>query len=96
VGLGLVALGVLVVALACVGALFVRDRYDRLHLLSPTTSLGGPLIGVGLTVELGLGFTSIEVLFIVALLLVSGSVVSSATGRLLAQNAGDVGGERVE
>ncbi|HEV7208104.1 MAG TPA: monovalent cation/H(+) antiporter subunit G [Mycobacteriales bacterium] len=93
VGLALVAAGVLVVALACVGALLVRDRYDRLHLLSPTSSLGGPLIGVGLTVELGVGFTSIEILFIVLVLFVSGSVVSAATGRLLAQNAGDVSNE---
>lgn len=73
-----------------------RDHYLRLHYVSPVTSLAGPLIGIGLSIENGWGLTTGEILLIVALLFVSGPIEASATGRLFAQSDGTVQSESPE
>ena len=84
----LVAAGVAVMVASAV-ALFAFPRVqDRVHLATPVTSLGLPLVGLGLAVADGWGLTTAEVLFTVFLVAVSGPVVSAAVGRLVAQREG--------
>jgi multicomponent Na+:H+ antiporter subunit G len=86
VGLVLVSLGSAVVVLSAVGAAVMPGGvFNRLHFLSPMTSLGLPLVAVGLCVESGQPFTIAEVLFIALLVGVSGPVLESATGRAAAR-----------
>lgn len=97
VALGFVAAGVVVAVLSALGALAAgRDHYLRLHYVTPITSLAGPLLGVGLTIENGWSLTSGQILFIVGLLAVSGPVAGAATGRLFAQSDGTVDSESPE
>ena len=95
--LGFVTAGVIVAVLSVLGALVAgRDHYLRLHFVTPITSLAGPLVGVGLTIENGWGLTSGQILLVVGLLAVSGPVAGAATGRLLAQSDGTVDSESPE
>lgn len=97
IALGFVAAGVAVAVLATLGALVAgRDHYLRLHYVTPITSLAGPLVGVGLTIENGWGLTSGQILFVVGLLAVSGPVAGAATGRLFGQSDGTVRSESPE
>ncbi len=97
IGLALVSLGCAVIVLAAVGAAVMPGGvFNRLHFLTPVTSVGVPLVAVGLAVQSGQPFTVAELLFIAALLGVSGPVLESATGRAAALNEGIVGGEAPE
>jgi multicomponent Na+:H+ antiporter subunit G len=97
IALGFVIAGTAVAVAAALGALTAwRDRYVRLHYVTPVTSVAGPLIGVGLSIENGWGLTTGEILLIVALLFVSGPIAASATGRLFAQSDGTVETESPE
>jgi multicomponent Na+:H+ antiporter subunit G len=92
----LLGAGLLVAASAALGALAMRDVLDRLHFLTPVTSLAGPLVGAALAVENGWGATTAQILLTVFLLAVAGPVLESATGRMLAQNRGLVPAEEPE
>jgi multisubunit Na+/H+ antiporter MnhG subunit len=97
VALGFVAAGVGVAVLSVLGALVAgRDLYLRQHYVTSITSLAGPLVGVGLTIENGWGLTSGQILLVVGLLAVSGPVAGAATGRLFAQSDGTVDSESPE
>jgi multicomponent Na+:H+ antiporter subunit G len=97
VALAFVTAGTVVAVAAAVGALVSgRDRYLQLHYVTPVTSLAGPLIGIGLSIENGWGLMSGEILLIVVLLFVSGPIAASATGRLFAQSDGTVDSESPE
>jgi multicomponent Na+:H+ antiporter subunit G len=78
----LLGAGVLVTVASSVAALLVRSLYDRLHFLTPVTSLAGPLVGAALAIENGWGTTTGQILFVVLLLAVTGPVLGAATGRL--------------
>lgn len=82
----LLAAGVIIAVAAAVGAVFTRDVYDRMHFLSPVTSVANPLIGLALILANGWGLTSAEIVATVVLLAVTGPVLQSATGRLAAQH----------
>lgn len=83
VALALVAAGTAVSVAASLLALLTRGGFfTRLHLLTPVTSLAGPLIGIGLAVENGLGFTAAQILLIVAGLAVASPALQAATARL--------------
>jgi monovalent cation/proton antiporter MnhG/PhaG subunit len=89
IGLALAGLGCAVVLAACLGALVSRgDVFLRLHFVTPVTSLGVPLIAVGLSVESGQPYVVAELLVIALLLFVAGPVVDTAVGRVAAQNRG--------
>jgi multicomponent Na+:H+ antiporter subunit G len=87
----LVGAGVLVAVASAIGALVVRDVLDRLHFLSPVTSLAAPLVGAGMAVENGWSLASAGTVFTVFLLALSGPVLGSATGRLVTQRQEDRG-----
>ncbi|GAA3440541.1 monovalent cation/H(+) antiporter subunit G [Kutzneria kofuensis] len=86
----LLAAGSLVVVASSIGAVLARDFYRRLHWLTPVTSIGGPLIGIALAVANGWGLTTAIVLLTVAVLGISGPVLTAAVGRVGAQRDGIV------
>ena len=97
IGLTLVAVGCAVVVLASVGAMAMPGGvYNRLHFLTPVTSVGIPLAVLGLCVESGQLFTIAELLFIGLVLAVSGPVLESATGRAAAAAEGRAPEEQLE
>jgi multicomponent Na+:H+ antiporter subunit G len=97
IGLTLVALGSAVVVLSAVGAVVMPGGvFNRLHFLTPMTSLGLPLVAVGLSVDSGQPFTVAELLFIALLVGVSGPVLESATGRAAARQQNHLPGKDPE
>lgn len=89
--LALVALATAVAVASCLAACSAYARpYDRIHYLSPVTSVAGPLLAVGLAIQDGTNLTSAQILFIAALLAIIGPVLTAVTGRLLAQNEGRI------
>lgn len=94
IGLALIAVGTAVAVVATATAVAARDVFDRLHLVTPLTSLSAPLVAAGVCVQSGQPWVIAEVLVIVMLLFVSGPVLESATGRVAAQRAGRVSEEQ--
>jgi multicomponent Na+:H+ antiporter subunit G len=90
---GLLAAGCLVAVASSIAAVVTRDFYRRLHFLTPVTTIAGPLVGLALAVANGWSLTTAIILLTVALLLVSGAVLTSATGRVAAQRDGIVDDE---
>ncbi|KAA9150309.1 monovalent cation/H(+) antiporter subunit G [Amycolatopsis acidicola] len=84
----LVYAGVAVVLLAAAGMLRARALLTRLHLLSPASTVGAPLIGVGLAGENGWHLGTAAILLTVLLLAVTGPVLQSAAARLAANSEG--------
>lgn len=82
----LVFTGVAVMVCSALGAAALSRVYDRLHLLTATTSLGVPLIGVGLIASQGFSEPSAMIAVTVVLIVVSSPVISAATARLTAQH----------
>jgi len=80
--------GVLVTGFSAVAALLLRDALDRLHLLTLATTLGVPLVGLGLVLKNGFSMTTAMVVFICVLLTLSGPVLTAATGKVAAQRHG--------
>ncbi|HKN56291.1 MAG TPA: monovalent cation/H(+) antiporter subunit G [Amycolatopsis sp.] len=74
--------GVAVVIAAAVAMLRARDLLSRLHFLTPATTLGGPLIGLGLVVANGWNLGSATIALTVVLLALTGPVLQSATAHL--------------
>jgi len=97
IGLALTAVGCAVIAFGVLSAVAVRGgMFNRLHLVTSVTSLGAPLVAVGLCVESGQPWVMAEVAFIALMLFVSGPVLESATGRVAAQQRGIVTEEQPE
>ncbi len=97
IALSLVGLGTAVVVLAVIGAVTIGpDLLKRLHYLTPITSLGVPLICAGLCVENGWGMTAGQIIVIGVLLLVTGPILGSATGKLIAEQEDRVRSESPE
>lgn len=89
--LALVALGTALTVASCAGAALVRSSvFDRMHFITPITSLGCPLVALGLSVEQGLGLTTASLLLVAALLFLAGPVLQAAVGRAAAQIEGRV------
>lgn len=94
--LALLFAGVAITVLSALRALLARHVYNRLHFVTPVTSLAGPLIGAALAVNSGWNLTTAEIVVIVVLLAVSGPVLAAATGRVAAQRDGLVARESPE
>jgi multicomponent Na+:H+ antiporter subunit G len=89
-------IGVAVVVFTALASLRVRRPEDRLHFLTPATSLGTPLVGLGLVLENGWSLTSAQIVITCVLLMITGPVLASATVRLAAQREGSVPQESPE
>jgi multicomponent Na+:H+ antiporter subunit G len=81
VSLVFVIAGCTVTGLAPLAALVFRDAIERLHLVTPITSLGAPLVAVGIAIGEGPDLTTGLVLAIAMLLAVSGPVLGVAAAR---------------
>jgi hypothetical protein len=91
IALSFVGLGVAVAIASVVGSLAVGTAsLNRLHFVTPITSVAGPLVAVGLCIQTGWGMTAGTILLVVGLLFIAGPVTAAATGRLMAQTAGEV------
>jgi multicomponent Na+:H+ antiporter subunit G len=90
------ALGVLVTVLSALGAALLSSTLDRLHLITLTTTIGVPLVGLGLALENGWSMTTAMVVLICVVLTGSGPVITAATGRVQAQREGLVEQESPE
>lgn len=86
----LVFAGVAVVVVSALAMLRARTLLNRLHLLAPVTTLGAPLVGVGLVLASGWNLGSGAILLTVVLLAVTGPVLQSAAGRVEAQRRGAI------
>ncbi|GIJ27202.1 hypothetical protein Vqi01_23640 [Micromonospora qiuiae] len=81
----LVTAGVLVCVASVLGILLPRNVLRRIHFLTPVTSVGAPLVGVGLAVDSGWHLPTALILFTTLVLVVTGPVLAAATGRVAAQ-----------
>ncbi len=91
VALAFVGFGVAVAIASVVGAFVAgTDSYNRLHFVTPITSVAGPLVAIGLCIQSGWGITAGTIILTVGLLFVGGPVTTAATGRLMAQADGTV------
>ncbi len=77
----LLAAGVAVQLLSCVGLLMMRDVYQRLHYLAPAGTLGPVLIAAAVLVHHSSAQACIKGMLIVAVLLVVNPVVTHLTAR---------------
>jgi multisubunit Na+/H+ antiporter MnhG subunit len=77
--------GVVVIVLSAFAAAIAADTLPRLHYVTAITSIGGPLIGLGLCLQDGIGLTAASVVLAVILLAASGPVLSAAIARTAAQ-----------
>jgi len=90
VALVLLVAGCAVLLLSALALWRLPGPFARVHALSPATSLGAPLVALGLAVDTGPGRAAVKLLVIAALLMAAGPVTSSAIGRVLAQQHGEV------
>lgn len=88
--------GVAVVVVAALASLRVRRPEDRIHFLTPTTSLGTPLVGLGLALQNGWSLTTAQIVLISVLVMITGPVLAAATVRLAAQREGSISRESPE
>ncbi|WP_310962638.1 monovalent cation/H(+) antiporter subunit G [Nocardioides terrisoli] len=86
----LFAAGVAVVVVSAVAVLAFREALDRLHLLTPTTTLGAPLVGLGLALDGGWTLPDAAILFSCLVLALTGPVIAAATTRTIVQRRGSV------
>lgn len=97
VALACISLGVLVVVGSCVGARrAAADPLVLLHFVTPITSVGAPLVELGLVVQHGVGLTSAVVVACVVLLALGAPALQTATARCIAEHEGLVEGDSPE
>lgn len=89
-GWALVTAGVLVVVAAACVTVVAPGSFARLHLLTAVTSLGAPLIGLGVAALDGGGLAGGLTLVIVFVLALTGPVLGSAIARAAAQQEGRI------
>lgn len=91
VSVAMVVAGTAVVVAAMLSALAAPGPFARLHFSAPVTSLGGPLIAIGLSVKDGLGLTTASILIPTAILFFTGPLLSAAVARTLAERDPNIG-----
>lgn len=87
---GCYLLGVVVVVLSAALALPLPHTEDRLHLLAPMTSLGTPLVALGLALRNGWSLTTLQIVLTCLLICVTGPVMTSAAARVAAMQKGAI------
>ena len=79
----LVALGVLIVVWSAIRAVIAREDLERLHMLAPVTSVGVPVLGLGVALQAGWTWTTGTVALIVVLLAVTGPPLTGAIAHMV-------------
>jgi multicomponent Na+:H+ antiporter subunit G len=77
----LLAAGVLIQLLSVIGVLFMPNLMDRLHFVTPATSLGPAFVAAAIVVEEAFDHQGIFSLLVAAFLLLFGPVLTHATAR---------------
>ena len=77
----LVAFGVAVQLLCCIGVLVMRSTLDRLHFLGPASTLGPAAVGIAILVEEGVSQGSGKALLLAMLLGATNPLLTHATAR---------------
>jgi multicomponent Na+:H+ antiporter subunit G len=81
----LLAVSLLIIVLAMVGAVTFRTTFGKLHFVTPVTTVGAPLFCAALVLDSTWSIaTGLEIL-ITALVMVSGPILEAAIGRAAAQ-----------
>lgn len=80
--------GVVVTVFCSLAAVALPTVFERLHLLTVTTSVGTPLITLGLAISTGWTAVSATIGVIAAVVVVTSPAMSAATARLAAQREG--------
>lgn len=84
----LLVAGTGVLLLSAVGLVTLSRPYQRLHALTPATTVGAPLVALALAVETGPGRAAVKLLLIAVIVAVGGAVTAMAIGRATAQHEG--------
>jgi len=79
--LALLALGVGVTLLSCLGVLVMRDAYDRLHYTAPAGVLAPPAIAAAVVLEERLSAAGIKAVLVALVLVATNPVLGHATAR---------------
>lgn len=88
----LLTAGVLAVLVAAVGLLAGGTLFDRLHYLTPASSLGVPLVVAALAVEQPHpGRATVKLVLVGLVLMLGGPVVTVATARALTDQIDQIG-----
>ena len=77
----LVAVGVGVELVCCVGVLAMRDAYDRLHFTAPASTLGAVAIAAAILVEESFSASGLKAMLVAAVLVVTNPLLVHATAR---------------
>jgi multicomponent Na+:H+ antiporter subunit G len=84
----LVGAGIAMLVFSAVGVLVVRDPFTRLHFLTPASTLGVPLVCLGVILQEGHSRISLKVAIVAVLLLIGQPAVTASTGRAVAAERG--------
>jgi multicomponent Na+:H+ antiporter subunit G len=77
----LLGLGLAACLVAVLGVVLMPHVFDRLHYLSPATSVGGPLIAAAVMVREALSHQGLVALLLAVVLFAFGAVLTHATAR---------------
>lgn len=77
----LLAFGIVVELLCCLGLLAMRTTFARIHFLGPSTILGATSIAAAIVVKEALAQAGIKAMLIAATLLAASPLLSHVTGR---------------
>jgi multicomponent Na+:H+ antiporter subunit G len=77
----LLGIGVVASLLSCLGILVMRSAYDRLHYLAALGTVGPVAVVAAVLVEEGFSSGGLKALIVLAVILVTGPVLTHATAR---------------
>jgi multicomponent Na+:H+ antiporter subunit G len=77
----LLAVGIAVVVLSCAGILVSEDVFDKLHYVTPASTIAPLCFAAAIVLEEGFAVAGIKALAVAALLLITSPVLSHATAR---------------
>jgi monovalent cation/proton antiporter MnhG/PhaG subunit len=81
----LLVAGTGVLLLSAVGLVALPRPFQRLHALTPASTVGGPLVAVAMAVETGPGRAAVKLLLVAVVVALGGAVTAMAIGRATAQ-----------
>ncbi|MFJ8493178.1 cation:proton antiporter [Streptomyces sp. NPDC094038] len=82
----LLAAGTGVLLLSAVSLVVLPGPFQRLHALTPASTVGAPLVVLAMAVETGPGRAALKLLVIAVVVALGGAVTAMAIGRATAQH----------
>ncbi|MFK0160577.1 cation:proton antiporter [Streptomyces sp. NPDC090499] len=82
----LLAAGTGVLLLSAVGLVVLPGPFQRLHALTPASTVGVPLVALAMAVETGPGRAAVKLLVTAVIVAVGGAATAMAIGRATAQH----------